>query len=195
MLASITPLGERSRGFSWRVTATAFAIGAIGAGAATGALLGGLGSLLPGGEGWRGGVAIAVLAGMLLFDATPLHGRLPTSRRQVNEDWLARYRGWVYGFGFGAQLGLGVVTIVSSAAVYAWVALLVLAPNAFAGALIGAVFGVVRALSLLPARTVEDPQTISLLHRRLTAAQRPVERASWGLELIALAVAIGVLAW
>ena len=36
-------------------------------------------------------------------------------RRQVNEDWMARYRGWAYGAGFGLQLGLGVVTIVTTA--------------------------------------------------------------------------------
>ena len=44
--------------------------------------------------------------------------RVPGPRRQVNERWLDEYRGWVYGLGFGAQLGLGVTTIVTSAATY-----------------------------------------------------------------------------
>ena len=44
----------------------------------------------------------------LVFD---LGGRaLPSVQRQVNEDWLVEFRGWVYGFGFGAQLGAGVAT-------------------------------------------------------------------------------------
>src|ERR1700760_3463167 len=104
MLASITPLGERSRGFSWGLTVSAFAVGAVGAGALAGAALGALGSLAPSGT-WRdiGGLALIALA--LAIDGTPLLTHLPTSRCQVNEDWLRRYRGWVYGTAFGARLG------------------------------------------------------------------------------------------
>ena len=43
---------------------------------------------------------------------------VPGPRRQVDERWLDEYRGWVYGAGYGAQLGLGVTTVVSSAATY-----------------------------------------------------------------------------
>ena len=103
MLASITPLGERSRGFSWRLTATAFAIGAIGAGAAAGAAVAAIGSLLPPGSGWRATALLVALAVAVAFDATALRERLPTTRRQVNEDWMTLYRGWVYGVEFGAQ--------------------------------------------------------------------------------------------
>jgi hypothetical protein len=195
MLASITPLGERSRGFSWRVTASWFAAAALGAGAMAGAALGAIGSLLPGGSAWRGGVALAGLALVLLFDATPLRRRLPSSRRQVNEDWLGRYRGWVYGAGFGAQLGLGVVTIVTSPAVYATFLLAFLAPGASGGALIGAVFGGVRALSLLPARVAVDPGSLAALHRRLAAVRAPVTRALLLVEAVALAAGIGALTW
>ena len=76
--------------------------------------------------------------------------RLPTVRRQVDDRWLARYRGWVYGVGFGFQLGLGVVTVVTTAAVYLAFAAAVLSGSAAAGALIGAAFGAVRWLSILP---------------------------------------------
>src|ERR1700753_3006849 len=86
MLASITPLRERSRGFSWGVTASAFAVGAVGAGAAGGALGGALGSLAPGGT-WRMATGLTVLVAAIGFDATPLRRRLPTRRRQVTEDW------------------------------------------------------------------------------------------------------------
>src|ERR1019366_9178078 len=119
MLASITPFGERSRGFSCHVTATAFAVGAIGTGGLAGAALGTIGSLLRGGSASRGLALSVVLVAIARFGATPLRGPLPSSRRQVNEGWLARYRGWVYGIGFGAQLGVGVATIVTSAAIYA----------------------------------------------------------------------------
>ena len=40
MLASITPLGERGRGASWRRTVTAYVVASIVGGAAMGALLG-----------------------------------------------------------------------------------------------------------------------------------------------------------
>ena len=37
--------------------------------------------------------------------------------RQVNEAWLSKYRPWVYGGGFGWQIGAGVTTYVMTAAV------------------------------------------------------------------------------
>ncbi len=194
MLASITPLGERSRGVSWRVTASAFALGSIGAGAAAGAAAGALGSLMPGGSGWRALALIAVLAAALLFDATPLRGRLPSSRRQVNEDWLSRYRGWVYGVAFGAQLGLGVVTVVTSAAVYATAIVAVLCASPLIGALIGAAFGAVRAASLLPARSARDREGLFALHRRLGRLEPASRGMAALLELGLLAYLILVVA-
>ena len=66
---------------------------------------------------WRAVIGAVALIGVAL-DLGWAGLRLPTVRRQVNEDWLHRYRGGVYGFGFGFQLGLGVATIVTTAAVY-----------------------------------------------------------------------------
>src|ERR1700761_6883309 len=177
MLASITPLGERSRGFSWGVTASAFAVGAVGAGAAGGAWGGPLGSVAPGGPGRRAG-GLIVLVAAIGFDATPLTRRLPTSRRQVNEDWMGRYRGWVYGVAFGAQLGAGLATVVTSAAIYAAAAGAVLCGTVAGGAAVGAAFGLTRALSLVPARTARDGAGLIRLHGTLgrldTAAARLV---------------------
>ncbi len=195
MLASITPLGERSRGFSWRVTAGAFAVGAILAGAAAGAALGALGAaVLPGSRSARAVALVAVLALTALLDATPLGRWLPSSHRQVNEQWLNRYRGWVYGLAFGAQLGVGVVTVVTSAAVYATGVCALLCPGAAAGALVGGCFGAVRALSLLPARAARDPESLVSLHRRGLALEAPTRTAVAGLELVLfLAVAAAVI--
>jgi len=192
MLASITPLGERSRGSSWPVTVTAFTVGAVGAGAMGGALLGELGGLIPGVQSWRGPFVLAVLVAALLMEAPRLNRHLPTSRRQVNEDWLQRYRGWVYGLGFGSELGIGVVTIVTTAAVYAAAALALASAHPATGLLIGAAFGAVRAGSLLPAHGVHDPASLSALHRRLRALEPRVRWGTVGLELVALAA---VVAW
>jgi hypothetical protein len=192
MLASITPLGERSRGFSWRVTASAFAVGAVGAGAGAGAALGALGSLLPAGHSWRA-VAIGIAAAAaLLVDGTPLRRAFPTHRRQVNEDWLGTFRGWVYGVGFGAQLGVGVATVVNSAAIYAVPLIELISGGAAAGAVIGAAFGATRALSLLPARSARDLDGLQSLHRRLIGLESPMRRAGVALELLAV---LTVIAW
>ncbi|MGI9659651.1 MAG: hypothetical protein ACR2OD_12135, partial [Gaiellaceae bacterium] len=118
MLGSITPLGERGRGQPYLWTMAFFLVGSAGAGAALGAALGVVGSQLGGLES----IALALLAGAvvlgLALDLGALRLRLPTVRRQVDETWLTRYRGWVYGAGFGVQLGLGVATIVTTSLVY-----------------------------------------------------------------------------
>ena len=194
MLSSLTPVGERSRGFTWRVTAAAYAIGATGGGALTGLVLGAVGSLLPGGQGWRGPALLGTLLAALVIDATPLRRRLLRARGQVNEDWMARYRGWVYGFGFGARLGVGFTTLVACAAVYATFISELLAGSAAVGALIGVTFGLVKALALLPAGTGRDPRSLHALHRALARWDSPAARAVVAGELILCAAVIGHLA-
>lgn len=181
MLASIHPLGERARGNRWGVTAGAYIVAATAAGGALGVAL----AL----AGWGGGavagrstalalgVAAVACALAAVFDANK-RLRLPTVGRQVNEDWLNRYRGWVYGAGFGAQLGLGVVTIVTTAAIYLLEVLTLIAgwitssgaAAAALGAVIGATFGLARALPLLLGSTADRPDRLRALHRRLARA-------------------------
>ena len=105
MLASIHPLGERARDRSWGVTVGAYLLGSTLAAALLGAALGGIGDALP---LTPGATAAGVLAAGALALAADLGAfRLPTIHRQVDKDWLDRYRGWVVGVGFGFQLGLG----------------------------------------------------------------------------------------
>ncbi len=111
---------------------------------------------------------------MLATGVVELAGwRLPTLRRQVSEDWLGRYRGWVYGGGFGVQLGVGVATTVTTAALYAGVALLVMlgATGDLATAqAAGAAFGVARALPVLAGARVHDPERLRRRVQRVAAA-------------------------
>jgi hypothetical protein len=188
MLASITPLGERSRGFSWPVTVSAFAVGAVLAAGLAGALAGALGSLAPGGT-WRTAVALGVVTVALGVDAGPLRRRLPTTRRQVNEDWMTRYRGWVYGLAYGGQLGLGVVTIVTSAAIYAAALGALLCGSIGAGALVGGAFGLTRALTLLTAGRATNSDRLVALHRTLVRLE---PSARW-LPVVAEVAAAGLL--
>src|SRR5437588_7271839 len=116
MLASITPLGERGRGQRWLVTFTAYGLGATAAGALLGTGLGAAGEAL-GIAGGSDSARLAVLAALLGLGATlDLARRVPGPRRQVDERWLDEFRGWVYGLGFGAQMGFGIVTVITSAA-------------------------------------------------------------------------------
>ena len=110
MLTSISPLGERARGNRWPVTVAAYVLGSGVAGAAVGGVLGLLGDLL------LRPLPLVAAAVCLAAAAADLAGLLPRGSRQVDEDWLVRYRGWVYGLAFGGQLGVGVATIVTSAA-------------------------------------------------------------------------------
>ena len=97
------------------------------------------------------------------------------------------------GGGFGFQLGFGVATIVSSAAVYAALLLAILTTS-FVGALvIGATFGLLRALPLLTARRVFTNEALAALHRRVSTfapAVRRVTVAILGLAAAALTVSV-----
>src|SRR6266508_308316 len=122
MLASITPLGERGRSTRWPVTFVSFVAGSVAAGLLLGGLLG-----LAGKAAGMARTAISVRHSILAAATVAGVGlesgafglKLPTPKRQVNEEWLDVYQGWVYGLGFGFQLGLGVATVVTSSAVYA----------------------------------------------------------------------------
>jgi hypothetical protein len=171
MLTSITPLGERGRGHKYAVTLTAYVVGCLLGGATTGALLGLVGSLLP-------TLPVLLLAGIACLAAAlaDLGGGLRVGRRQVDEDWLTRYRGWVYGLGFGYQLGLGVVTVVTSAATVAVLALALLTQSVLAGLAVGLVFGAARAVPALllgRASTHAELRTLAAgLERRAPLAAR-----------------------
>ncbi|HET7488666.1 MAG TPA: hypothetical protein VFJ85_12110 [Acidimicrobiales bacterium] len=174
MLASITPLGERARGNRWWRTAAALAAGSVLGGWALGAAAGGAGALAAVAVGPLGvaGVVVAVLAAAA--GVAELAGwRAPTARRQVDEAWIGRYRGWVYGAGFGLQLGAGVLTTVTTAAVYA-----VVAAGAVLGAagapgwaqVAGAAFGAARAVPVLAGARLRDPDAVRRRGARLAAA-------------------------
>jgi hypothetical protein len=190
MLASITPLGERGRRSTWGVTVTAFALGATAAGAGAGAMLGALGNaFLP--AGGRLAAIVGLLAAALALDL--LAPAVPGPRRQVNERWLDEYRGWVYGLGYGAQLGVGVTTIVTSATTYAALGAAFLA-GPVGGAVIVGCFGAVRGLTPLAAAGVRTPGQLMAVHRGLERWRTPVHRGATallgGLCLVALALAV-----
>lgn len=197
MLSSISPLGERGRRQRFAVTATSYIVASTLAGAGLGATLGAIGAVALGEPGALAmiGFAAAALLG-LVADLGLFGWRVPGPRRQVDEDWLARYRGWLYGAGFGLQLGFGFATIVTSSATYAAFAAAGLSAHAGAGAIIGATFGLVRSLPILTTIRVRDwtqlRAQLGTRQLRLPAVRRTAAAAQLA---IAAGAVLGAFGW
>jgi len=159
MLASINPLVERGRNSRYWITATAYVVGSLAGGAVTGAIAGALGSTAASlvdldGTGWVW--VVAALCGCALASELG-RVRVPSIHRQVDEAWLQEYRGWVYGLGFGFQLGSGFATIVTTASVYLVFVIAALSGSLLSGLVVGITFGLVRAVPLLTMARVRHP--------------------------------------
>jgi hypothetical protein len=193
MLGSITPLGERGRNSRWGLTVAAFVAASTLAGALLGGALGAAGGL----AGLEGSDAVPwLLAGALItgvaFDLGLGGLRLPSVSRQVNDLWLYRYRGWVTGVGFGFQLGLGVVTVVTTAFTYVTFFAALLAGSVLAGAAVGATYGAVRAATILGGSAVDSPERLVKMHERLRRWELPARRVSVALQGTLAAAALVV---
>lgn len=194
MLSTITPLAERSRGYRFGTTATWFVIGAVIGGATLGAgaaaLAAGIGALGLAPSALLALAAIAALVGAC-SDLELFGFHLPIHPRQVNEVWLGKYRAWVYGSGFGWQIGTGLATYVMTAAVYLTIVLAALTGSPAAAFGICVLFGLVRGLAILLAARLTSTERLAAFHRRFDALAEPVRRALIGVQLAVAAVAAG----
>jgi hypothetical protein len=198
MLGSITPLGERGRGSRWWLTVTSYVVASMFGGVAVGSGLGLVGSSLANRTPVTARlavIAIAVIAGILV-DLGPFGLRLPTVRRQVDEGWRAGYRGWIWGFGYGIQLGAGVVTVVTTSTVYVtWLAA-ALSGSTVAGAVIGTTFGFVRAAPVLSVAGVRRPDQLLHVDAVLARWAGPARRATFGLGAVVASFSLlGAARW
>jgi hypothetical protein len=197
MLASISPVGEHARGGRWFVTTTAYVVGSTVGGLAVGAGFGAGGALATWAAPATPRVAAGALAALALLGLVVDRRGVPTLRRQVDERWLTTYRGWVYGAGFGFQLGGAVVTTVTASATY------VVLLGAFAsgswrtGAVIGGCFGLARSLPLVATRRLRDPALLRERLRTWAAWERPIARLTGtgqlGVAGVAALAAVGVV--
>jgi Cytochrome C biogenesis protein transmembrane region len=198
MLGSITPLGERGRGSTWWLTTLAYVAASTLTAAILGASLGTIGALVApdASPGSRLLVLGAVVLAGLALDLGMFGVRLPGVRRQVDERWRARYRGWVWGVGYGAQLGVGVVTIVTTSTVYATWAWASLSGDALAGLTIGAAFGLARALPVLSVAGVRRPDQLLRVDAVLGRISGPARRATYAAGAVLATTAIaGAVRW
>jgi hypothetical protein len=177
MLSSITPFGERGRGHRYGVTAAWFVVGAVLGGATLGAVAaGGAAALAAAGVrpashlGALLAVAVVASLGGAALDAGVFGDVIPLWRRQVDDGWLRRFRSWVYGIGFGWQIGAGVVTYIMTAAVFVTVVLAALTASPWWAAGIVTGFGTVRGLAVLLTARASTPERLRVLHRRLADA-------------------------
>ena len=169
MLSTITPFSERGRGHAYRATATWFVVGATGGGATLGLLMAGLAlavSPLHLSVTVTGTVALVAALVAAGSDSGVAGVRLPFHRRQVNERWLDRYRPWVYGAGFGWQIGCGLATYITSAAVYLMIVLGALTGQPLTALAVGVGFGGLRGMAVLLTRRLTDPSALLAFHRR-----------------------------
>jgi len=192
MVSAINPFTERSRGNRYWLTTLWFIAGSVLGGALLGALAA-VGAALWGSL-WgslTGSVAVAAGVGCVgclvaaASDSSTVRFRLPGHPRQVNEQWLGRYRRWVYACGFGVQIGVGFATYIMTAAVYLTVLLGALSDSPATAFAVGLVFGLVRGLAVLLSSGAADPAALRQLHRRLDLL------APWSLRAVMLVEAVG----
>jgi hypothetical protein len=172
MLSSLTPLAERGRGHRYRTTVVWFIVGGLIGGCTLGATVALLAiaarAIGPSNNVVLGVVALtAVIA--LASDLELFGFRLPIHHRQVNERWLDQFRAWVYGVGFGFQIGMGLATYIMTAALYLLVVIATLSESVVVAITLGAVFGLVRGLAVLLGRTIDNPESLRSFHRRFSA--------------------------
>jgi hypothetical protein len=194
MLSQITPIAEVGRGNRFGRTAAWFVIGAVLGGATLGAIMA-VGAALARAAGVSAVAALVVIAAGALvtaaLDARALRAAPPFLRRQVNEDWLANYRPWVYGGGFGWQIGVGVATYIMTAAVFLLIGVGVLGASPWFAVAIAVIFGLVRGLAVLLGAPLRSLAALHAFHRRFQAWAEPVRLAVVGVQL---AVAV-IAAW
>jgi len=194
MLTSINPLGERIRGNRWIVTVGWLTLGGILGGALFGAATGAVGVLVAGflSDAARLWILAAALVGAATWD---LLDRTFPGRRQVDETWLTMYRSWVYGFGFGIQLGVGLATVVYTALVPVMMVSMMLVDSILVATMIGVVFGATRGFTVLASAAVRTPDDLRDLHRRIDEYDVRVRRAgaavSLGLGVVAAVMVAG----
>ena len=194
MVTALNPMSERARGHRYGATVTWYVVGALGGGAVLG-----LGcavcALAVAHLHLRAATvaAVVLLAALAAWvsDSDLVGWSLPLHPRQVNEEWITRYRRWIYAAGFGAQIGTGFATYIMSAVVYLAAALAVMTGAPGGAFAVCVTFGLVRGLGILCGVSADGPERLRAVHRRLDRHAG----ASLLACLLAEVVVVGASAW
>jgi hypothetical protein len=187
MLASITPLSESGRGHRYRATAWWFVTGSTFGGAMLGAVIALATVAVDAFSLTSHGVLVVALgaSAVALASDVDLAGfHLPVHHRQVNERWLDRFRPWVYGAGFGWQIGSGLATYIMTAGVYLLIVLAALTGEPWLALGFGALFGLVRGLAVFLGRGITSTEGLRAFHARFYGAGPTVRRLMVAVEAL-----------
>ena len=191
MVQTITPVVHGGSRRKWADSIALHLIGATAAAAATGALIGGVGSLL--GAPW-GRIGTAIVALVALAYAAREILRLPVPvldmRRQVPEWWRGSFGPRIAAFLYGLGLGPGFLTHLRHGTFVAASLVVAAIGEPLLGAALLAPFGFARAAGVAffsAARTESGVMTAGEKLERLGAGRMP--RVVNAISLLALAVA------
>ena len=192
MLSTITPMAEAGRGHSFRSTSVWFVVGSVAGGLTLGSLMAGIALLVAGLEATSTTTLSIVAVASLVAAASD--GRiagfhLPGHDRQVNERWLDRYRSWVYGAGFGWQIGVGLATYIMTAGIYLLILVGGLSANPWVALALGGLFGLVRGLAVYLSAGLDSGERLLSFHARFESWREPVRQS-----MIVLQASVAVIA-
>ncbi|MEX2251585.1 MAG: hypothetical protein WD895_05885 [Acidimicrobiia bacterium] len=194
MLSTITPVTEQGRGRRYAATVPWYLLGAL----AGGATLGGVAALvsIPVGAADIPEMTVFAIIGLFgvvsIFSDLGVKGfRLPRHRRQVDRLWLDHYRSWVYGTGFGWQIGVGLATYIVTTAVYLTLLIAILTGSPIRALTIGLVFGTVRGLAIFLGVRASTIERLHALHRGLTRLEPSSRAAMFTIQATVATMAIG----
>ncbi|HMA36922.1 MAG TPA: hypothetical protein VKY74_20880 [Chloroflexia bacterium] len=193
MISAIMPLGQRHRHWTfWTARGILYIAATTGSGAVTGALAGlagaGLQRVFP--------FTLLAAVAILLGGAYGLHElgvwRLPQPQRawQVPNRWIAQ-RPLLGAVAFGLVIGTGVLTFIPFTSFYLLLAWEVLTASPAAGALLGGLYGLARALPvLLGGLSMRRGTSVATLHLNILGATPQIHRVSSGVLLLGAAILI-----
>jgi hypothetical protein len=194
MLSTITPMAEAGRGHSFRSTSVWFVIGSVAGGLTLGGLMAAI-ALSVVALAATTTVALWIAAGASLIAAAS-DGRvagfhLPGHDRQVNERWLDQYRSWVYGGGFGWQIGVGLATYIMTAGVYLLILMGGLTAGPWIAIALGGLFGLVRGLAVYLAAGLDSGEKLLAFHERFESWREPVRQSMIVVQALVAVIAAG----
>ncbi len=194
MLSTITPVTEQARGRRYWATVPWYVLGAIAGGASLG-LLAALLAVPVRALDLSTSAALAIVAVLaivsILSDLRVGGFQLPRHGRQVDRLWLDHYRSWVYGTGFGWQIGVGLATYIVTSAVYLTVAIAALTGSPVAALAIGVAFGTVRGLAIFLGVGATTLEALRSLHRRIQRLEPASRVAMFVVQAVVVVVTIG----
>jgi hypothetical protein len=194
MLSTITPITEQARGRRYWATVPWYVLGAVAGGATLG-LLAAVLALPVRALDLSTSAALAIVAVLaivsILSDLRVGRFQLPRHGRQVDRLWLDHYRSWVYGTGFGWQIGVGLATYIVTSAVYLAVAIAALSGSPAEAFVIGLVFGTLRGLAIFLGVGATTLEALRSLHRRIHRLEPASRVAMFTVQAAVAVIAIG----